>query len=82
MKTSHDGYPNEVSDMVYAYFLERQARSFPYASKFAARSLARRFSVPESDMTGAIEYLEEANLITIQRTTNTLRAYVAKQIKT
>lgn len=79
MKTRHDRYPNEVSDIVYAYFLERQARNSSYASKFAERSLARRFRLPEPDITSAIEYLEEAHLITIQRVTNSLRTYVTKQ---
>lgn len=74
-RNNHEGYPNIVSDMVYIYFLERDSRNSPYASKFAARSLARRFDVGEESTAGALDYLLNQKMIKIEHTTNNLRTY-------
>jgi DNA-binding MarR family transcriptional regulator len=70
---------HDVSDLILSYLNERGRPSrVPYASKFAARTLAKRFKTEESLVSVALQSLVENNEITIERTTNNLRTYRVK----
>jgi hypothetical protein len=68
-------YPNKLSCDIAEYIDAREQRDAPYASKFAARSLAKRFGVTEDAASGAIGYLHKTNVVRIDRTTVHLRTY-------
>lgn len=68
-------YPNHLSDEVVEYICAREQRDVPYASKFAARSLARRFNATEDAVRDVIAYLQDANVIKVECTTVHLRTY-------
>lgn len=79
-KNNGHSVPSELEERLLVYITERtiQPDRHPYNSKFAARTLAKRFEVTEQQIETSLNNLHQSDRIKILRLTNNLRGYRSK----